>query len=71
MPPTPKGEGVPIGENVFFYRDGDTLWLRMDAKHRGGKSASGKTIRVASTEGNKRAPEFPALKIGVNVYEQE
>ena len=36
-------------ENVKTKVEGDLLTLEIDLKHRGGRSASGKTTRVAST----------------------
>jgi len=62
-------KGVPIGENVTAEVSEDTLTLRIDLKHRGGRSKSGKTIRVASTEGNKRLPGMAAIVVGFNAYE--
>lgn len=55
-------------ENVKFTRNGDKLTIEVDLKHRGEKSASGKTVRVASTEGNVACPDAPEIKIGLNVF---
>ena len=58
-------------ENVTFeVLDGNRLVIEIDLNHRGDISASGKTRRVASTEGNigiKDANEVE-VKIGLNVY---
>lgn len=63
----PKGE--PIGENLFYSREGNVGRIEFDLLHRGGRSMSGKTIRLFSTEGNKHLPDLPALKVGLNGYE--
>jgi hypothetical protein len=55
-------------ENVKFSVAGDKLTIEVDLKHRGEKSSTGKTIRVASTEGNVECPEYPAIKVGLNVF---
>jgi len=65
-----KPRGVLIGENLYFSHDGNIGRIEFDMTHRGGRSASGKTVRVGSTEGNKRLPEFPAIRVGFNAYEQ-
>lgn len=56
-----------LGDNVKYIVEGDTLTLRIDLAHRGGRSASGKTIRVASTEGNVKVPNTEVI-IGINAY---
>jgi hypothetical protein len=55
-------------ENVKFTRNGSKLTIEVDLAHRGEKSATGKTVRVASTEGNVSCPDSPEIKIGLNVY---
>ncbi len=55
-------------ENVKMAVEGEELVLRVNLKHRGEKSSTGKTVRVASTEGNIEVPGFPAIKIGLNAY---
>lgn len=69
MAPKAALTGVPIGENLYFEREGDIGIIRFSLTHRGGKSASGKTVRMFSTEGNRALPDFPALKVGLNGYE--
>lgn len=56
-----------LGENVSYSVDGDTLTITVDLKHRGDLSASGKTFRVASTEGNKLI-EGTEVIVGFNAY---
>jgi hypothetical protein len=51
--------------------DENTLVIRIDLSLRGGRSPSGKTIRIASTEGNAPLPQeanLPNARIGLNVY---
>ena len=57
-------------ENVKFAVEGDELVIRCNLKHRGDKSSTGKTTRVASTEGNVAIPGYPdaALKVGLNIF---
>lgn len=55
-------------ENVKMSVNGTKLTIEVDLAHRGEKSPSGKTIRVASTEGNVECPENPAIKVGLNVF---
>lgn len=68
-PTARKPKGTLIGENLYFSRDGNIGRIEFDVTHRGGRSASGKTIRLFSTEGNKHLPDLPALKVGLNGYE--
>jgi len=58
-------EKVMIGENVQAEEDGDFIVLRVDRTHRGGLSASGKTVRVASTGG---ATKFGGVTLNINAY---
>lgn len=55
-------------ENVKMAVEGDELVIRVDLKHRGEKSSTGKSVRVASTEGNVDVPGHAAIKIGINAY---
>lgn len=49
--------------------DGKTLIIKIDTSVRLGKSASGKTTIVASTEGNITPQGLdPSMKLGVNLY---
>lgn len=60
-----KKEGTPLGENILVSQEGDELVLRISLKAKGKPSASGKTIVVASTRGNK---PIAGLVLGVNAY---
>jgi len=56
-------------ENVKFTVAGSKLTIEVDLNHRGGQSSTGKTTRVASTEGNVAIPGLaPNLKVGLNVF---
>jgi len=46
------------------------LTITVDLSKQYGKSSSGKSTIVASTEGNRDVPETD-LKIGLNVYRKE
>jgi hypothetical protein len=60
-------EQVLIGENVKASVEGNTLHLEIDISHRGQRSASGKTVRVASTCGNMGIPGT-GVTLGLNAY---
>lgn len=55
-------------ENVKFTQNGTKLIIEVDLAHRGEPSSTGKTLRVASTEGNVPVPGYPELKCGLNIY---
>lgn len=60
-------ELTSVGENVRYAVEGNELVVRIDLTHRGGLSASGKTVRVATTNGNKELA--PGVFVGFNAYE--
>jgi len=55
-------------ENVKFSQSGTKLIIEVDLAHRGDPSSTGKTLRVASTEGNVPCPGYPDIKVGLNVF---
>lgn len=55
-------------KNVDIKVSGTTAVITVDLAARLGKSASGKSETVASTEGNVEVPGFPGLRIGLNAY---
>lgn len=59
-------------ENVTFIVDNDTnkLTIKVDLKYRGGLSKSGRSVRVASTEGGVDLKDANGVKLKatVNVY---
>ena len=58
-------------KNVEMKLDGDILTIKVDVTKEFGPSASGKTIIIASTEGNISIPEKEEIKIGLNVYRKK
>lgn len=51
--------------------EGDILTIKVDVTKEFGPSSSGKTIIIASTEGNISIPEKDEIKIGLNVYKKK
>jgi len=51
--------------------EGDILTIKVDVTKEFGPSSSGKTIIIASTEGNISIPDKEAVKIGLNVYRKK
>jgi len=51
--------------------DGNILTIKVDLTKEFGPSSSGKTIIIASTEGNIAIPEKEEVKIGLNVYKKK
>ena len=58
-------------KNVEMKVEGDTLVIKVDLTKEFGPSSSGKTIIIASTEGNQSMPERDGVKIGLNVYKKK
>lgn len=58
-------------KNVEMKVDENILTIKVDLTKEFGPSASGKTIIIASTEGNISIPEKDAIKIGLNVYRKK
>ena len=54
-------------KNIEMTIEGELLTIKVDLSKDFGKSKSGKTIIVASTEGNVSVPERDE-KIGLNIY---
>jgi len=57
-------------KNVEITVEGNTLIIRVDLSKEFGPSSSGKTIIIASTEGNVSIPDRDE-KIGLNVYKKK
>ena len=55
-------------KNVELQVDGNILTIKVDLTKEFGPSSSGKTIIVASTEGNVSVPGREEAKVGLNVY---
>ncbi len=58
-------------KNVEMSLEGDILTIRVDLSKDFGPSASGKTIIIASTEGNVVIPGREGSKVGLNVYKKK
>jgi len=58
-------------KNVKMSVDGDILTIQVDLSKDFGPSASGKTILIGSTLGNKAVSrKHPDVRVGVNVYKK-
>lgn len=58
-------------KNVEMKVDGNILTITVDLTKDFGPSSSGKTIIIASTEGNASIPGYEAVKVGLNVYKKK
>ncbi|NMC87652.1 MAG: hypothetical protein GYA69_04385 [Candidatus Moranbacteria bacterium] len=58
-------------KNVEMKLEGDILTIKVDVTKEFGPSASGKTIIIATTEGNIPIPEKEDVKIGLNIYKKK
>lgn len=50
--------------------NGNILTIKVDITKEFGMSSSGKSLIIASTEGNVSIPERDEIKIGLNVYKK-
>jgi len=57
-----------MAKNVVQALTGNILTLTVDLSKTFGKSKSGKTVIVATTEGNVSVAGHPDIKFGLNVY---
>lgn len=55
-------------KNVSLSVEGNKLLIEVDLSQDFGPSSSGKSICIASSEGNKSVPGTEDIKIGLNVY---
>ncbi len=55
-------------KNIEMNVEGDKLIIIVDLNQEFGLSSSGKSITIASTEGNVAIPNREEIKIGLNVY---
>lgn len=58
-------------KNVDMKLEGNILTIKVDLTKEFGLSSSGKTIIIASTEGNQSIPGREDAKIGLNVYKKK
>ena len=57
-------------KNCEMKLTGNILMITVDISKDFGKSSSGKSIIIASTEGNVSIPEKDDIKIGLNIYKK-
>ena len=55
-------------KNIQMSVKGKELIITVDLSQKYGRSSSGKSITIASTEGNISVPEHEEIKVGINVY---
>ena len=58
-------------KNVEMNVVGSTLIIKVDLTKDFGPSSSGKTIIIASTEGNVSVPGNEDKKVGLNIYRKK
>ncbi len=58
-------------KNVEMTVEANILTIKVDLTKEFGPSTSGKTIIIASTEGNQAVPGKETIKIGLNVYKKK
>ena len=58
-------------KNVEMNVDGNILTIKVDLSKEFGPSSSGKTIIIASTEGNMAIEGREEVKVGLNVYRKK
>ena len=58
-------------KNVEMKVEDNILTIKVDLTKEFGPSSSGKTIIIASSEGNAAIPEKEEIKIGLNVYRKK
>ena len=58
-------------KNVEMKLEENILTIKVDLTKEFGPSASGKTIIIASTEGNISVPDKDEIKIGLNIYKKK
>ena len=63
--------GEAVMKNVDMKLDGNILTIKVDLTKEFGPSSSGKTIIIASTEGNVAVDGHEEAKVGLNVYRKK
>ncbi|MBF0537565.1 MAG: hypothetical protein HQL03_04830 [Nitrospirae bacterium] len=58
-------------KNIEMSLEGNILTIKVDITKEFGPSSSGKTIIIASTEGNQTIPGKDNVKVGLNVYRKK
>lgn len=62
---------MELMKNIEMTVEGNILTMKIDISKDFGESKSGKSITIASTEGNISLPDNEDIKIGVNVYRKK
>ena len=57
-------------KNIEMKLEGNILTIKVDLTKEFGPSSSGKTIIIASTEGNVAVDGHEEVKVGLNVYKK-
>ncbi len=57
-------------KNIEMKLEGNILTMKVDLTKEFGPSSSGKTIIIASSEGNVAVDGHEAVKVGLNVYKK-
>jgi hypothetical protein len=58
-------------KNIEMTLTGEKLVITVDLTKDYGPSKSGKSITIASTEGNISIPDHEDIKIGLNIYRKK
>jgi hypothetical protein len=58
-------------KNVAMHVEHGKLVVTIDLAQDLGPSSSGKSVMIATTEGNVEVPGAPDVKIGLNVYRKK
>ena len=58
-------------KNVDMKAEGNILTINVDLTKEFGPSSSGKTIIIASTEGNVAIDGHEEIKVGLNIYKKK
>lgn len=58
-------------KNIDMTVEGNILTIKVDLTKEFGLSSSGKSIIIASTEGNVNVPDHAEAKIGLNIYKKK
>lgn len=59
---------MEIGKNINATVAGDTLTITINLAQNFGASKTGKSIIIASSEGNRAVPGHDEIKFGINVF---
>jgi hypothetical protein len=64
-------KGKQLMKNIEMTVEGNVLTIKVNLVKEFGPSSSGKTIIIASTEGNISIPGHEEKKVGLNVYKKK